>query len=59
MNFQLLDSLSLPGDPTKSNEDAFGQGVGVSELQMAVAFCAIANDGRLLRPGSPSSGRGG
>jgi len=25
MTLQLLDSLSLPGDPTKTNEDAFGQ----------------------------------
>jgi cell division protein FtsI (penicillin-binding protein 3) len=29
---------------------AFGQGVGVSQLQMAVAMCVIANDGRLMRP---------
>src|ERR1051325_7482606 len=25
MTLQLLDSLSLPGDPAKANEDAFGQ----------------------------------
>jgi len=25
MTFQLLESLSLPGDPAKTNEDAFGQ----------------------------------
>ncbi len=25
MTFQLLESLSLPGDPAKANEDAFGQ----------------------------------
>lgn len=29
---------------------AFGQGVSVSQLQMAVAMCAIANGGRLMRP---------
>jgi cell division protein FtsI/penicillin-binding protein 2 len=29
---------------------AFGQGVSVSQLQMAVAMCAIANEGRLMRP---------
>lgn len=29
---------------------AFGQGFGVSQLQMAVALCVIANDGRLMRP---------
>ncbi len=29
---------------------AFGQGVSVSQLQMAVAMCVIANDGRLMQP---------
>jgi len=29
---------------------AFGQGVSVSQLQMAVAMGAIANDGRLMQP---------
>jgi len=29
---------------------AFGQGLSVSQLQMAVAMCAIANGGRLMRP---------
>ena len=29
---------------------AFGQGVSVSQLQMAVAMSAIANNGRLMRP---------
>jgi cell division protein FtsI (penicillin-binding protein 3) len=29
---------------------AFGQGVSVSQLQMTVAMCVIANDGRLMRP---------
>ena len=29
---------------------AFGQGIAVSQMQMAVAMCVIANDGRLLRP---------
>jgi len=29
---------------------AFGQGVSVSQLQMAVAMCVIANNGRLMRP---------
>ena len=26
MSLQLLESLSLPGDPAKANEDAFGHG---------------------------------
>jgi cell division protein FtsI/penicillin-binding protein 2 len=29
---------------------AFGQGICVSQLQMATAMCVIANDGRLMRP---------
>jgi len=29
---------------------AFGQGVSVSQLQIAAAMCAIANGGRLMRP---------
>jgi cell division protein FtsI/penicillin-binding protein 2 len=29
---------------------AFGQGISVSQLQMAVAMCVIANNGRLMRP---------
>ena len=29
---------------------AFGQGVCVSQLQMAVVMCVIANEGRLMRP---------
>jgi cell division protein FtsI/penicillin-binding protein 2 len=29
---------------------AFGQGVSVSQLQMAIPFCVVANDGRLMRP---------
>jgi len=29
---------------------AFGQGVSVSQLQMAVAMCVIANNGRMMRP---------
>ena len=29
---------------------AFGQGVSVSQFQMAVAMCVIANGGRLMRP---------
>jgi cell division protein FtsI/penicillin-binding protein 2 len=29
---------------------AFGQGMSVSQLQTAVAMCAIANEGRLMRP---------
>jgi len=29
---------------------AFGQGVSVSQLQIATAMCAIANGGRLMRP---------
>jgi serine/threonine protein phosphatase PrpC len=30
MTFQLLDSLSLPGDSAKANEDAFGHGEGAA-----------------------------
>lgn len=29
---------------------AFGQGFSVSQMQMAIALCAIANDGRLQKP---------
>lgn len=29
---------------------AIGQGVGVTQLQMAMAYCALANDGRLMQP---------
>jgi cell division protein FtsI/penicillin-binding protein 2 len=29
---------------------AFGQGISVSQLQMAVAMCVIANNGRLMQP---------
>ncbi|HOX57287.1 MAG TPA: penicillin-binding protein 2 [Candidatus Paceibacterota bacterium] len=29
---------------------AFGQGMSMSQLQMATAMCAIANEGRLMRP---------
>jgi hypothetical protein len=35
MSLVLLDSLSLPGDPAKANEDAFGRGEG----------CAVVLDG--------------
>jgi cell division protein FtsI (penicillin-binding protein 3)/stage V sporulation protein D (sporulation-specific penicillin-binding protein) len=34
----------------KLTRAAFGQGVCVSQLQMAVATCVIANEGRLMRP---------
>lgn len=30
MHFKLLDSLSLPGDPAKPNEDAFGHDLGAA-----------------------------
>jgi hypothetical protein len=30
MSLQLVDSLSLPGDPAKANEDAFGQDAGAA-----------------------------
>src|SRR5258707_6844767 len=30
MSLQLLDSISLPGDPAKTNEDAFGHDVGAA-----------------------------
>ena len=32
------------------NNIAFGQGIGVTPLQLTNAFCTIANDGKLLRP---------
>ena len=44
--------IGPPADWTtmKLTRAAFGQGVCVSQLQMAVAVCVIANDGRLMRP---------
>ncbi|MCD6319700.1 MAG: transpeptidase family protein, partial [Candidatus Desulfofervidaceae bacterium] len=28
----------------------FGQGIGITALQLAMAYCAIANDGKLMQP---------
>jgi cell division protein FtsI/penicillin-binding protein 2 len=46
--------LKFPGDADWYDADlgtnAFGQGVAVTPLQMAVAAAAIANDGKLMAP---------
>ena len=46
--------LKLPGDADWYDADlgtnAFGQGVAVTPLQLAVASAAIANDGKLMAP---------
>lgn len=36
--------------PIDLSTNSFGQGINVTPLQMAVAFCAIANGGYLMRP---------
>jgi hypothetical protein len=46
MNFQLLDSLSLPGDPAKPNEDAFSQ-----DPKAAVVIDGATTLGDSLMPG--------
>jgi len=46
MSLQLLDSLSLPGDPTKPNEDAFGQKDGAA---VVIDGATMLGDG--LMPG--------
>jgi serine/threonine protein phosphatase PrpC len=46
MNFELLDSLSLPGDPAKANEDALGQ-----DGQAAVVIDGATPLGDGLMPG--------
>ena len=43
-------SPPVPGIPLVLLGAAFGQGVSVSQLQMAVAMCVIANNGRMMRP---------
>ena len=47
MPFQLVDSLSLPGDPMKPNEDAFGHAD-----RAAVVFDGATPLGDMLMPGS-------
>lgn len=46
--------LLIPGDPEWSESNlltsAFGQGVGVTPLQMLTAVSAIANDGLMMQP---------
>lgn len=46
MLFQLIDSVSLPGDPAKPNEDAFAQG-----LHFAAVFDGATGLGENLLPG--------
>ena len=46
MQFQLLDSLSLPGDPTKPNEDSFSHAAG-----FACVFDGTTVLGENLMPG--------
>ena len=46
MPFELLDSLSIPGDPAKANEDAFA-----TEKNAAVVFDGATGLGENLLPG--------
>jgi serine/threonine protein phosphatase PrpC len=46
MQLELLDSLSLPGDPTKPNEDSFA-----AISRMAAVFDGATGLGELLMPG--------
>jgi len=47
MAFELLDSLSIPGDPAKANEDAFA-----AENNAAVVFDGATSLGEPLMPGA-------
>jgi len=47
MPFEVLDSLSIPGDPAKANEDAFA-----TEKNAAVVFDGATGLGENLLPGS-------
>ena len=46
MAFELLDSLSIPGDPAKANEDAFA-----AESNAAAVFDGATGLGEMLLPG--------
>ncbi len=46
MTFELLESLSIPGDPAKANEDAFA-----ADEQAAVVFDGATGLGENLLPG--------
>ncbi len=46
MQFEILDSLSLPADPAKANEDAFA-----AEREAAVVFDGATGLGEMLLPG--------
>ena len=46
MKFEVLEQLSLPGDPAKANEDAFGQGA-----EAAVVIDGATPLGDSLMPG--------
>jgi len=46
MSFELLDSLSIPADPAKANEDAFA-----AEKNAAVVFDGATGLGEMLLPG--------
>lgn len=41
---------SQPWSPLSFTRAVYGQGLSASLLQVATAYCAVANDGRLMRP---------
>jgi cell division protein FtsI (penicillin-binding protein 3) len=46
----ILRSRARPWVPVETAEAAFGQGIGITAIQLAMAVAAIANGGRLLEP---------
>ena len=47
----LLADPATAGDPALTlAENSFGESIGVTPLQMAAAYCALANNGLLMRP---------
>jgi cell division protein FtsI (penicillin-binding protein 3) len=46
----VLRSRARPWVPVETAEAAFGQGIGITAMQLAMAVGAIANGGRLLEP---------
>jgi len=63
-NFKIFEKtgIDLPGEIFSSNEEfkkgyeinfttaSFGQGIAMNPLQLARAFCAIANGGKIVKP---------
>jgi len=46
----ILRSRARPWVPVETAEAAFGQGIGITAMQLAMAVATIANGGRLLEP---------